>query len=46
MTATVTVEGTLEDVDTGARELPDGAITQGTPPGTRSLVIANCKLVR
>ncbi len=41
----VTVRGKLAERDTGARETPDGAISQGTAPGTRSLVIASCALV-
>jgi hypothetical protein len=40
----VTVQGTLAERDTGARETPDGAISQGTAPGTTSLVIEGCEV--
>jgi hypothetical protein len=42
----VTVQGTLGVRDTGAKVYPDGSISQGTPPGTSSTVLKNCKLVQ
>jgi len=41
----VAVRGTLDRRDTGARVAADGAISQGTAPGTRSLVMKGCQVV-
>jgi hypothetical protein len=42
---TVTVEGELFEQDTGATEGPRGALSQGTPPGTRSWMLEACELI-
>ena len=43
---TVTVRGELTLRDTGARVGEDGAVSAGTAPGTRTLVITNCQVAQ
>jgi len=43
---TVTIEGRMGLMKTGAVQLPDGSWTQGTAPGQSDLVMYGCKVVK